>query len=204
MKKLIVKIMILTSLFGIFGFQRFTDPSKWSSEQLNKWFEKGEWLNGWNVTPDATINKKEFAVAYFKNKERWDKAFTFLNSNDLSKLEIRRHDIDGDNLYATVSDYTTKNEEGARYEAHQKYIDIQYVISGVENIGFAPMSMKKDVITPFNAERDIEFLTVSKQNNLKATPDKFFIFFPSDAHCPGLKAGENSHVRKIVVKVRID
>ena len=47
---------------------------------------KHEWLNGWNVTPDASINKKEFAVYYFKNKERWDKAFAFLKDNDLTKL----------------------------------------------------------------------------------------------------------------------
>jgi biofilm protein TabA len=204
MKKIIVKIILLTSILGFTGCNSSSDPSTWSSKKIDSWFEKGEWRNGWTAKPDSSINRKEFAVSYFKNKERWDKAFTFLKNNDLTKLEIRRYDIDGDNLYAPVTDYMTKNEEDAKFEAHQKYIDIQYVISGVEQIGIAPMSMKKDVITPYDAVKDIEFMTVNKFENYKATPDRFFIFFPSDIHRPSVKIGENSQVRKLVMKVKID
>ncbi|MCX6320930.1 MAG: YhcH/YjgK/YiaL family protein [Bacteroidia bacterium] len=204
MKNLFLKIMALTSFLGFIGCKSSTDPATWSSKKIDKWFEKGEWLNGWTVSPDASINRKVFAVSYFKNKERWDKAFTFLKNSDLSKLEIKRYNIDGDNLYAPVSEYLTKNEEDARYEAHQKYIDIQYVISGVEQMGIAPISQKKDVLVPYDATKDIEFMTVNQGVNYKATPDKFFIFFPSDAHRPGLKVGENSQVRKVVVKVKVD
>lgn len=204
MKKLIVKIMVLTGFLGFLGCKSSTDPATWSREKIDKWFEKGEWLNGWNIIPDGSINRKEFAVSYFKNKERWDKAFTFLKSYDLPKLEIKRHDIDGDNLYAPVTDYLTKNEEDAKFEAHQKYIDIQYVISGVEQMSVAPMAMKKDIITPYDPAKDIEFMTVNESKNYKATPERFFIFFPSDIHRPGVKVGENSQVRKIVVKVKVD
>ena len=204
MKKLIVIIMVLTSFFGIFGFTSPSDPTNWSTQKINKWFEKGEWLNGWNVNPDGSVNRREFAVSYFKNKVRWDKAFTFLKSNDLSKLEIKRYDIDGDNLYAPVSEYLTKNEGDAKYEAHRKYIDIQYVIKGVELMSVAPISMKKEVITPYDGAKDVEFMTVKQSTEYKATPDRFFIFFPSDIHRPGVKAGDNSQVRKIVVKVRVD
>jgi YhcH/YjgK/YiaL family protein len=188
----------------ISGCSGNADPALWSSKQIDKWFEKGDWLNGWQVKPDQSINRKEFTVSYFKNRERWDKAFSFLKSTDLSGLELKRYDIDGDNLYAPVSEYLTKNEEDARYEAHQKYIDIQYVVSGKEMIGVAPMSQKKDVLEPYDSTRDIEFLTVSGGENRLAMPDRFFIFFPEDAHRPGLKDTENSPVRKIVVKVRVD
>jgi YhcH/YjgK/YiaL family protein len=204
MKKFIVEIILLTSFLGFTGCNNSSDPSTWSSKKIDSWFEKGEWRNGWTAKPDSSINRKEFAVSYFKNKERWDKAFTFLKNNDLTKLEIRRNDIDGDNLYAPVTDYMTKNEEDAKFEAHQKYIDIQYVISGVEQIGIAPMSMKKEVITPYDAAKDIEFMTVNKFENYKATPERFFIFFPSDIHRPSVKIGENSQVRKLVMKVKID
>jgi biofilm protein TabA len=203
MKKLIVRIMLFTSFLSFIGCKSSDDPSTWSTRKIDSWFEKGEWLNGWNVLPDASINRKEFAVSYFKNKERWDKAFTFLKTGDLSKLEIKRHDLDGDNLYALVSDYLTKNPEDARFESHQKYIDIQYVINGSEMMGIAPMSMKKDVLIPYDPAKDIEFMTVTQGSELKATPDKFFIFFPSDIHRPSLKLGENAQVRKIVVKVKI-
>jgi YhcH/YjgK/YiaL family protein len=103
-----------------------------------------------------------------------------------------------------VSEYLTKNEEDARYEAHQKYIDIQYVVSGKELIGVAPMLQKKDVLEPYDASKDVEFLTFTNGENRQAKSDRFFIFFPEDAHRPGLKDGENSPVRKIVVKVKID
>jgi YhcH/YjgK/YiaL family protein len=196
--------MVLTSFFGLTGSLNAQDPSSWSSKQIDQWFEKGEWLNGWKVKPDASINRKEFAVSYYKNKSRWDKAFTFLKSNDLAKLEIKRYDIDGDNLYAPVSEYVTKNIEDAKFEAHQKYIDIQYIISGTEQMSVAPMSMKKDVTTPYDSTKDVGFMTVTKSSDYKATPANFFIFFPSDIHRPSVKVGENSKVKKIVVKVKVD
>lgn len=204
MKNSQIIIIVMISLTGISACSNNADPSGWSSKKIDIWFEKGEWLNGWQVKPDKSINRKAFAVSYFKNQERWDKAFEYLKSNDLTALEIKRYDIDGDNLYASVSEYITKNEEDARYEAHQKYIDIQYVVSGKEMIGIASMSNKKDVLEPYDASKDIEFLTVTSGENHLASPDRFFILFPEDAHRPGLKDVENSPVRKIVVKVKRD
>jgi YhcH/YjgK/YiaL family protein len=204
MKKLILKIMVFTSFLGFFGCKNSSDPANWSGQQIDKWFEKGEWLNGWTIKPDASIDRKAFALSYFKNKDRWDKAFNFLKSTDLATLEIKRYDIDGDNIYAPVSEYLTKNEEDAKFEAHRKYIDIQYVISGAEQMSVAPVSMKKEIITSYDPEKDIEFMTVDKFNSYKATPERFFIFFPSDIHRPSVKIGENSQVKKIVVKVKVD
>ena len=201
MKNSLLILIVMATLSGCTGN---SDPSAWSAQKTDKWFEKGDWLNGWQVQPDQSINRKAFAISYFRNKERWDKAFIFLKSSDLTALELKRYDIDGDNLYAPVSEYLTKNEEDARYEAHQKYIDIQYVVSGKELIGVAPMSQKKDVLEAYDSTKDIEFLTVTGGENRPALPDRFFIFFPEDAHRPGLKDGENSPVRKVVVKVRVD
>jgi len=200
MKKLIVKIMVLTSFLSFFGCGTSSDPATWSNEKTDIWFEKGEWLGGWAVTPDASINRKEFAVSYFKNQERWDKAFEFLKNSNLSTLEIMRYDIDGDNLF----EYITKNEEDASFEAHKKYIDIQYVITGKELIGVAPIALKDETLEEYDATGDIEFMTVSSSVDHAATPDRFFIFFPGDAHRPGLKDGDNDKVRKIVVKVKVD
>jgi len=196
--------MVLTGFLSFIGCKSSDDPSKWSSKQIDKWFEKGDWLNGWQVKPDASINRREFSVSYFKQKDRWDKAFIFLKENDLAKLELKRYDIDGNNLYAPVSEYLTKNEVDARYEAHKAFIDIQYVVSGRELIGIAPLSDTKDILEQYDPARDIMFMTVNEIKNVPATPDNFFIFFPGDVHRPGLKDGENSPVRKIVVKVKID
>jgi YhcH/YjgK/YiaL family protein len=204
MKNLIVVIMLLISFFGLMGSKSSSDPSTWSKKKIDSWFSKNEWDGGWSVLADASINKREFAVSYFKNKERWEKAFNFLKNTDLSKLELKRYDIDGDNLFATVSEYTSKNEDVAKFEAHRKYIDLQYVISGKEVMSTAPLASINEVITPYDDKKDIEFVTVSKVVNYKASPSNFFIFFPTDVHRPGLKDGENSLVRKVVVKVKVD
>lgn len=196
--------MVLTGFLGFLGCKTSNDPSTWNEKQINKWFEKGEWLNGWQVKPDASINRKAFAISYFQQKERWDKAFKFLNESDLKNMELKRYDLDGNNLYCLLSEYMSKNEENARYEAHRKYLDIQYVVSGKEFIGITPISQQKDVLEPYSEEKDIMFMTVNQGTNHQAQPDRFFIFFPDDLHRPGLKDGENSPVRKMVVKVRID
>ena len=204
MKTLITKIMILGTFLSFFGCRDKSDPSAWSESKINEWFEKGEWINGWNIAPDNSINRKTMAVNYHKNKDRWDSAFAFLRSNDLGKLEVKRYDIDGDNLYVSVSEYNTKNEEDARYESHQKYIDIQYVASGKEYIGLAPVASKDSILQAYDATKDIEFMTVKNGENLIASPDRFFVFFPEDLHRPGIRIDSTAPVRKIVVKVRID
>ena len=196
--------MVLTSLLAFFGCKNSDDPANWSKKKLNAWFDKGEFLGGWTVKPDATVNRREFAILYYKHKERWDKAFAFLRDTDLKSLEVKKYELDGTDLYAAVSEYTTKNEEDARYEGHKKYIDIQYVISGKEHIGIAPIALLDKVLEPYNEQKDVMFITVNRIINFKADSSKFFIFFPEDLHRPNLKDGENSHVKKVVVKVKVD
>jgi YhcH/YjgK/YiaL family protein len=205
MKKIILLFVFISgTIMGFTGCKSSVDPSGWTNTEIDQWFEKHEWLNGWNVSPDPSINKKEFAVYYFKNRERWDKAFAFLKDNDLSKLEVKRHDIDGDNLYSSVSEYLTKNEEDVKFEAHRKYIDIQYVINGAEQMSITPLSDRKEELVAYDPAKDVEFMTVNSTASYEATPEKLFIFFPSDIHRPSVKIGENKNVRKVVVKVRID
>jgi len=204
MRRIIISIMVLTSIFGLSKSSGQGDPSKWTSDQLNKWFEKGDWHKAWTVTPDPSINKAAMAAAYFKNGARWDKAFEFLKNNDLTKIELKRYDLDGDNVYVTISEYNSKNPETARYEAHKKYIDIQYVVKGNELIGISPRSSQDSVLQKYDATKDIEFLKVKKGDMFQANPTSFFIFFPTEAHMPGLKDKTNSPIRKAVVKIKID
>lgn len=196
--------MVFVSFFGLAAGKDSSDPSTWSNKKIEKWFAEKHWSEGWTITPDPSINKREFAVSYFKNKARWEKAFKFFKSNDLTKLEVKRYDIDGDNLYATISEYLTKNPETTNFEAHRKYIDIQYVISGQETMNIAPLKTAKEVVTKYDATKDIEFLKVEKIAKHTATPSNFFIFFPDDAHRPGIREEVSSPVRKIVIKVKVD
>ena len=204
MKRKILSIMLFASFMSLIGCNNSTDPATWSTDKIDDWFEKGEWLNGWTVTPDPSIDRKKFVLSYFKNKDRWDKAFTFLAKSDLPNLEVTKYALDGDNLFATVSEYLTRNDEDVDFEAHRKYIDIQYIIMGNEHIGISDVSGKQKTIVPYDTTNDIEFMTIPNQDIINATPENFVIFFPSDAHRPCLKVDENSNVRKIVIKVKVD
>ncbi|MGQ9620361.1 MAG: YhcH/YjgK/YiaL family protein [Bacteroidales bacterium] len=203
-KKVFRTTMIFTLFFGLLGCRNGKNPATWDDNKLNQWFDKGEWLNGWNVQPDNSIDKKTLAVYYYKNKERWDRTFSFLKNSNLSTLPAGRHNIDGDNLYASISEYLTRDESEAGFEAHRKYADIQYVIRGKEIIQITPLAMRDSVIQEYDETRDIEFFTVKENKSLNATPQKFFIFFPSDAHKPGLKTDAPDSVKKVVVKLRLN
>ena len=179
------------------------NPEQWSEKEVNEWFDKGEWKEGWTALPDESVNKKEFAIRYFNHPERWKKAFTFMGSQDLQTLTLGRHELEGSDLFVNVDEYITKNEEDARFEAHRKYADIQYVVTGEEQIGVVPLGTTT-ATEPYVDEKDIVFLSTEAINYRQAVPGKFFVFFPEDAHRPCVKTNENSPVRKIVVKVRIN
>jgi hypothetical protein len=64
MEHLTVKIIAVMTILTLSGFSKQDDPSKWSSKQIDKWFEKGDWLNGWKVIPDPSIDRKAFAISF--------------------------------------------------------------------------------------------------------------------------------------------
>ena len=65
------------------------------------------------------------------------RAFDYLLQADLPSMEVGKYEIDGQNIYAMVQQYHTKWQEEAVWEAHRRYIDLQYVIQGAEKLGYA-------------------------------------------------------------------
>src|SRR5680860_208315 len=82
--KLILLIMIV--LASVACSNNKTNPEKWTDEDVNTWFEKQEWLGGWNVQPDASVNKRSFAIYYHNNPRHWDQAFKFLKTANLNEI----------------------------------------------------------------------------------------------------------------------
>jgi len=124
----------------------------------------------------------------------------FLADTDLASLAQGRHELDGTRLYALVSDYTPKPQAEGRWEAHRRYLDLQYVVSGVERMGVAPTS--RMVETDYQAERDLAWLQGSG-DFLTLGAGQFMILWPGDAHMPGIDAGVPGPVRKVVVKIAV-
>jgi YhcH/YjgK/YiaL family protein len=131
---------------------------------------------------------------------RITRALDFLLSTDPTRLELGRHDIDGDNVYALVSEYRPKRQEEGRWEAHRRYIDLQCVASGRERVGFAPL----DRLTPepYDEAKDIMRLE-GAGDFLTLEPGQFMLLWPGDAHMPGIAIGEPVTVKKVVVKIRL-
>lgn len=198
--------IILLTLIILMSFsctQQESDTSmKWNKKKLTKWFQSEEWKSGWEVLPDSSINEKEFAIQFHKNKKLWEKAFRFLATADLKNLELGQHELDGKNLFVIVDEYQTKNEEDTRFEAHREYADIQYLVVGQEQIGVISLQ-KTEILVPYDKTNDISFLKANENNYRLANSSKFFVFFPDDAHRPGIKVGDNEIVKKIVIKVKI-
>ena len=85
----------------------------------------------------------------------------------------------------------------ARLEAHRKYIDIQYVIAGVEEMGWNARIRCQQPHGQYDAEKDIEFFADTPNSYVTVHPGEFVIFFPDDAHAPLIGRGE---VHKVVIK----
>ena len=148
------------------------------------------------------IDKIENSHLYQDLRERISKAFEYITKTDLKNLKPGKYEIDGENIFALISEYKTKSESEGKLEAHRKYIDVQYVISGEELMGYTPLS-DQSILEPYKEENDIIFFKGEKSFT-KVSSGMFAIFFPEDVHMPGISTGKISDVKKLVIKVRVN
>lgn len=141
---------------------------------------------------------------YSSINKNFVKAFEFLKNNDLKALELGKYPIDGEKVFANVQEYTTKHEEEKNWESHEKYIDIQLIVGGQEQMGYAKVE-DLEVREDFRPEKDLIFYHPTlKGTNVKFYAGDYAIFFPEDGHRPGCALGECSKVKKVVVKVAVE
>lgn len=147
------------------------------------------------------IDKLSNAGQYYCLSGKIEKALKYLENTDLVNIKIGKHEIDGKNIFAIVSEYEAKNIEQGKWEAHKKYIDIQYVVSGKEKIGYAGINEMK-MIGEYNEEKDILFFD-GEGDLLLVNQGTFALFAPQDVHMPGIRINNGHHVKKIVVKILV-
>lgn len=164
-----------------------------------------EWFHqsGWGAIPDisahASINLTTFYTQFHAYPELWRAVFEFLKK-DLKALEAGKYPIMGDQVFAMVSEYSTKKPEETKWEAHKKYIDLQYVIEGEEEIGMLPLE-KAILPQPYDGTKDLLFFQDQPGEYFVASPDFFFLFFPEDVHRPGIMLENPGTVKKLVIKI---
>ena len=128
-------------------------------------------------------------------------AFEFLRRKDLADLSAGRHPIDGERLYALVVQQDGRDREKARLEIHRRYIDIQFIVKGTDDIGWKPAVQCASYDQEYSDEKDVAFFTDVPEVWVITLPGTFGIFFPEDAHAP---LGGTGPIHKVVVKVAVD
>ncbi|MBU3199146.1 YhcH/YjgK/YiaL family protein [Clostridium estertheticum] len=130
-------------------------------------------------------------------------AIKYLKENDFTTMKVGVYEIQGKDIYAQVFDAQTEPYDKKRPEVHEKYVDVQFIASGKERLGFTPDMGKYEVDERID-DRDLIFYKgVENEGFIEATPGCYCIFFPSDVHRPAVMAEEAMIVRKVVVKVKV-
>lgn len=122
----------------------------------------------------------------------------FLSRTDLQELPNGRHDIIGEDVYAIVMRTDGRSKEESKLEIHNRYIDIQFVLSGLESMGWKARANCSDPVDIYDMEKDFQLYNDPCETWLQVHAGQLAIFFPEDAHAPLVSDG---FIHKIVVKV---
>lgn len=149
-----------------------------------------------------------FSSIYAKdNVEKYPKAIQtaleYLKSNDFTTMETGVYEIQGKDIYAQVMDAQTAPADTKRPEVHEKYIDVQFLASGKERLGFTFDTGSYEVDERLEDKDLIFYKSVENEGYIDAVPGCYSIFFPEDVHRPAVAAGEPMTIRKVVVKVSV-
>ena len=121
----------------------------------------------------------------------------------LPELALRapgRYPIDGERLFALVQQLDTFDNQ--RFEAHARYLDVQYLVSGNEKIGYLPQGLTLPLLQDQLASHDIAFYQAEQPAcELLLTPGMFAIFAPGELHRPCGMLEQPINIKKVVLKI---
>ena len=127
-----------------------------------------------------------------------------LNEDSVRDAAPGKYEVDGENLFYVVGEYETGPIEEGKLEIHHKYLDIQYIVSGEECIGVAPLEGLTEE-TPYDGDNDFALYNYEPTSSrLHLKKGMFAIFWPNEPHMPGRSINSVKKVKKIVVKIRME
>lgn len=142
------------------------------------------------------------ASRYFSVHPLFQQAFEYIQAQDLSALTPGKSEISPDGLKSIVfidAPLKTVEESLAKFECHDKNIDIQLCLSGSETIGWKPRETCHHLKGEYNPEKDVSFYGDQPDMYFQLGPGQFAILFPEDVHAPMIGEGT---VSKLVIKVK--
>lgn len=145
------------------------------------------------------LDQLDHAAKYTGLKEGLSEAFGFLGQPGLAELPDGKYEIAGDRIYAIVARTAGRPIEESALESHRKFIDVQYVISGDESMGWKSREGLINSIE-YDEGKDLEFLDGEPDSIVRVPPGSFTVFLPTDAHQPLIG---NGPIHKVVVKIAV-
>jgi len=128
------------------------------------------------------------------------RAFEYIRDTDLLSLAPGRYPIVDKQLFVIVENVAGRTREAAKLECHRRYIDIQLVLEGLDEMGWKALADCVDPVSDYSAEKDIRFFHDAPASWIATPPGAFCIFFPEDAHAPLVSAGQ---IRKVIFKIAL-
>ncbi len=147
------------------------------------------------------IDNMKNAARYAGVHKGFAEGFAFIERAKKEDLAVGKYEIDGDNVFAMVQEYNSKLPSVAKTESHEKYIDIQYILSGME--AMYTLDVEKLTVKERPEGKDAIFYEDHALfSRLVLGADEFAIFYPGEGHKPGVAFDEPAPVRKVVVKIK--
>jgi len=128
------------------------------------------------------------------------RAFDYIRNTDLMSLVPGCYPIIGEDLLAIVEHLPGRTRAEAKLESHRRYIDIQLVLDGVDEMGWKALADCHKPVDEYSAARDIRFYDDAPATWIATPPGTFCMFFPDDAHAPLVSEGL---IRKVVFKIAV-
>ncbi|MHB0925457.1 MAG: YhcH/YjgK/YiaL family protein [Gallionellaceae bacterium] len=128
------------------------------------------------------------------------RVFEFIRDTDLLALAPGRYPIVGEHLFVIVENVAGRAREAAKLECHRRYIDIQLVLEGVDEMGWKALADCTQPVSDYSAEKDIRFFCDAPAIWIATPSNSFCIFFPEDAHAPLVSGG---NIRKAIFKIAV-
>ena len=142
------------------------------------------------------------SARYYSLGDRIKKAFEFIKETDFNNYKAGKYPESGDGMFFLVNEYITKEMLDCLMESHRKYIDLQYMLKGSEQIGHALLT-KNTITREYDSENDYILYKPEKLSLFTLHESEFAIFFPNDLHMTSIIDEVPKAIKKIVVKVLI-
>ncbi len=134
-------------------------------------------------------------------KEEISKVVKWVDEHSDNLPTTGRHDIDGDDLYVNVMNYTTKSVDQCMWEAHKAYLDLHFVFKGKEKLGISDLGNMK--VEEYQADKDYVPMTGEADTTIELKEKGAILLYPEDAHMTAIQVDGPEELLKAVFKIRI-